>query len=63
MPFVAMTLYLLPFVLWFYPDGSAICRIRDLPHPRFAAASGGASGDGDGRAEGEAVDVCSVNTC
>jgi len=25
-------------------------------------ASGGAP-DGDGRAEGEAVDVCSVNTC
>ena len=42
---------------------SAICRFRDLPHPRFAAASGGALGDGDGRAEGEAVDVCSVNTC
>jgi hypothetical protein len=39
--------------------------IRDLPHPRFAVASGGVSGDGDGdgRAEGEAVDVCSVNTC
>jgi len=55
---------------------SAICRgfrrracIRGLPwlqaarlHPRFAVASGGAP-DGDGRAEGEAVDVCSVNTC
>ena len=26
-----MTLYLLPFVFWFYSDGSAICRIRDLP--------------------------------
>ena len=39
MPFVAMTLYLLPFVLWFYPDGSAICRFRDLPHPRFAASA------------------------
>jgi len=34
-----MTLYLLPFVLWFYPDGSAICRIRRLPHPRFAASA------------------------
>jgi hypothetical protein len=41
---------------------SVICRIRDLPHPRFAVASGGAP-DGDSRAEGEAVDVCSVNTC
>ena len=69
MPFVVVTLYVLPFVFWFYSDGSAICRIRDLPwlqaarlHPRFAVASGGAP-DGDGRAEGEAVDVCSVNTC
>jgi hypothetical protein len=56
---------------------SAICRcfrrrarIRYLPllqaarpHPLFAVASGGAPGDGDGRAEGEAVDICGVNTC
>ena len=31
MLFVVLTLYLLPFVFWFYSDGSAICRIRDLP--------------------------------
>ena len=39
MPFVVVTLYVLPFVFWFYSDGSAICRIRDLPHPRFAASA------------------------
>jgi hypothetical protein len=38
-PFVVVTLYLLPFVFWLCSDGSAICRFRDLPLPRFAASA------------------------
>ena len=38
-PFVVVTLYLLPFVFRLCSDASVICRIRDLPHPPFAASA------------------------
>ena len=39
MPFVVVTLFLFPFVFRLYSDGSAVCRIRRLPHPPFAASA------------------------
>ena len=39
MPFVVVTLYLLPFVFRLYSDASAVCRIRRLLHPPFAASA------------------------
>jgi len=29
----------LPFVFWLCSDASAVCRIRRLPHPPFAASA------------------------
>jgi len=39
MPFVVVALFLFPFVFRLYSDASAVCSIRRLLHPPFAASA------------------------